>query len=116
MYVLPANRALSTRRLSIPAWDLSGNPGCREQNDRVMRMGFGIHGDRVQGFDGLVKIMNMQCNELYVTDPVPSEAKGTPRLVLQQLDENAERTAGKVIVVPKSRTPGRSTTTGGSCR
>ena len=76
-----------------------------EENDGVTRKGFGIDGDPVQveGSDDLVKIMGMQWNERYVTDTVPvvSEAKGTPRLVLQQLDENGERTAGKVIVAEK---------------
>ncbi|HEX4110587.1 MAG TPA: hypothetical protein VHX88_20835 [Solirubrobacteraceae bacterium] len=76
-----------------------------EENDGVTRNGFGIDGDPVQveGFGGLVKIMGMQWNERYVTDTVPvvSEAKGTPRLVLQQLDEDGERTAGKVIVAEK---------------
>ena len=76
-----------------------------EENDGVTRKGFGIDGDPVQveGFDGLVKIMGMQWNERYVTDTVPvvSEAKGTPRLVVQQLDEQGEPTAGKVIVAEK---------------
>jgi hypothetical protein len=47
--------------------------------------------------------MGMQWDEREVIDtfPVVSEAKGTPRLVLQQLDENGERTAGKVIVTEK---------------
>jgi hypothetical protein len=76
-----------------------------EEHDGVTRKGFGIEGDPVQveGSDDLVKIMGMQWNERYVTDTVPvvSEAKGTPRLVLQQLDENGERTAGKVIVAER---------------
>ena len=47
--------------------------------------------------------MGMQWDEREVTDTIPvvSEAKGTPRLVLQQLNENGERTAGKVIVAEK---------------
>jgi hypothetical protein len=76
-----------------------------EERDDVTRKGFEIDGDPVQveGFDGLVKVMGMQWEEREVTDtfPVVSEAKGTPRLVLQQLDENGERTAGKVIVAEK---------------
>jgi hypothetical protein len=68
-----------------------------EERDDVTRKGFEIDGDPVQveGFDGPVKIMGMQWEERKVTDtfPVVSEAKGTPRLVLQQLDENGERTA-----------------------
>ena len=76
-----------------------------EENDGVTRKGFGIDGDPVQveGSDDLVKIMGMQWNERYVTDTVPvvSEATGTPRLVLQQLDEDGERTTGKVIVAEK---------------
>jgi hypothetical protein len=45
----------------------------------------------------------MEWEERKVTDifPVVSEATGTPRLVLQQLDENGVRTAGKVIVAEK---------------
>lgn len=76
-----------------------------EGRDDVTRKGFEIDGDpvQVQGTDGLAKIMGMQWEEREVTDtfPVVSEAKGTPRLVLQQLDENGERTAGKVIVAEK---------------
>jgi len=76
-----------------------------EVRDDATRKGFEIDGDPVQveGLDGLVKIMGMQWEEREVTDTVPavSEAKGTPRLVLQQLDENGERTAGKVIVAEK---------------
>jgi hypothetical protein len=76
-----------------------------EETDDVTRKGFEIDGDPVQveGFDGLVKIMGMQWDEREVTDtfPVVSEAKSTPRLVLQQLDENGERTADKVIVTEK---------------
>jgi hypothetical protein len=68
-------------------------------------MSLSLRGDPVQvgGFDGLVKIMGMQWDEREVTDTIPvvSEAKGTPRLVLQQLEENGERTAGKVIVAEK---------------
>jgi hypothetical protein len=76
-----------------------------EENDGVTRKGFGIDGAPIQleGFGGLVRIVGMQWNERYVTDTVPvvSEAKGTPRLVLQQLDGHGERTAGKVIVAEK---------------
>ena len=76
-----------------------------EERDDVTRKGFAIDGDPVQvdGFGGLVEIMGMQWEEREVSDtfPVVSEAKGTPRLVLQQLDENGERTAGKVIVAEK---------------
>lgn len=73
-----------------------------EERDDPRRKGFEIDGDPVQveGFDGLVKIISMRREEREVTDtfPVVSEAKGTPRLVLQQRDENGERTAGNVIV------------------
>ena len=75
------------------------------KSDGVTRKGFGIDGDPVQveGFDGPVHIMGMQWNERLVTDTtqVASEAEGSPRLVLQQLDENGERTHGKVIVAEK---------------
>ena len=75
------------------------------ENDGVTRKGFGIDGDPVQveGSSGLVKIMGLQWNERLVTDTVPvvSEATGTPRLVLQQLDEKGERTDGKVMVDEK---------------
>jgi hypothetical protein len=57
----------------------------------------------VEGFDGLVKIMGMQWDEREAADtfPVVSEAKCTPSLVLQQLDEDGERNDGKVIVDEK---------------
>jgi hypothetical protein len=76
-----------------------------QESDGVTRKGFAIDGDTVQveGLDGLVNVMGLQWNERLVTDTVPvvSEATGMPRLVLQQLDDNGERTDGKVIVDEK---------------
>jgi hypothetical protein len=76
-----------------------------EGQEDSSRKGFAIDGEPVQveGFDDLVKIMGMRWTERVVTDTmqVVSEAQGTPQLVVQQLDENGERYAGRVIVDSK---------------
>jgi hypothetical protein len=73
--------------------------------DDSSRKAFAIDGEPVQveGFDDLVKIMGMRWTEREVTDTmqVVSEAQGTPQLVVQQLDENGDRYAGRVIVDSK---------------
>jgi hypothetical protein len=58
---------------------------------------------QIEGFDGLILVSGMRWNERVVTDTtlVTSEASGKPRLVLQQLDENGESYAGRVIVDEK---------------
>ncbi len=67
--------------------------------------GFMISGEPVQveGFDEMVKIMGMRWTEREVTDTtqIVSEARGKPQLVLQQLDENGDPHAGRVIVDSK---------------
>jgi Restriction endonuclease len=58
---------------------------------------------RIEGFDGLCSVSGMRWSEREVIDTtvVTSEASGTPRLLLQQLDENGEPYAGRVIVDEK---------------
>lgn len=73
--------------------------------DDSSRKRFDIDGEPVQveGFDELVKIMGMRWTERKVTDTmqVVSKAQGTPRLVVQQLDENGDPYGGRVIVDSK---------------
>jgi hypothetical protein len=57
----------------------------------------------VEGFVGLMIFQGMRWTERVVTDTttVTSEASGTPRLRLEQLDEKGEPYAGRVIVNEK---------------
>ena len=58
---------------------------------------------QIDGFGGLISVAGLRWSERIVTDTgvVTSEASGTPRLLLQQLDENGESYAGRVIVDEK---------------
>jgi hypothetical protein len=58
---------------------------------------------QIEGLSGLISVRGMRWSERVVTDTtvVTSEASGTPRLLLQQLDENGESYAGRVIVDEK---------------
>jgi hypothetical protein len=58
---------------------------------------------QIEGDDGLISVSGLRWSERDVTDTtvVTSEASGTPRLLLQQLDENGEPYASRVIVDEK---------------